>query len=120
MPYNNCELAICKFRNGGGQDGKGAKCLAFPVSSVEKDDCILSKFKLCDGKARTHSSMYSKETICGAFKLNVGSSKSDSVVFPGKIPLCNTPSPPPLAFERALRGMMKHQIARMQVSSEDW
>ena len=28
MPYNNCELAICKFRNGG-RNGKGAKCLAF-------------------------------------------------------------------------------------------
>ena len=29
MPYNNCKLAICKFRNGGGAKWQGAKCLAF-------------------------------------------------------------------------------------------
>ena len=29
MPYNDCELAICKFRNGAKWRGGGAKCLAF-------------------------------------------------------------------------------------------
>ena len=30
MPYNNCELAICKFRNGGG----GGKMVGGEVSSI--------------------------------------------------------------------------------------
>ena len=34
-PYNDYELAICKFRNGGEMAG-GAKCLAFYVSTPWK------------------------------------------------------------------------------------
>ena len=39
MPYNDYELAICKFRNGGKMAG-GVKCLAFFVSTPGKEPSL--------------------------------------------------------------------------------
>ena len=39
MPYNNCELDICKFRNGGEMAGR-RKCLAF-VCTIRKRPCTI-------------------------------------------------------------------------------